>query len=96
LRLYVYPCREEAGKLTTAGTLPVAAHLRHLHQYLLENQSIQELRGFDEHCLPISSKEVLAKIRSGDDTWENMVPPQVAQMIKERHLFGFREPVHHG
>ena len=96
LRLYVYPCREDAGKLTTAASLPLAAHLRHLHQYLLENQSIQDLRGFDENCLPIYSKEVLAKIRGGDDTWESMVPPQVSQMIKERHLFGFQEPVPHG
>ena len=97
LRLYVYPCREKAGgPLITATTLQVAAHLRHLQQYLLDNQSIQELRGFDEHCLPISSKDVLAKIRAGDDTWQSMVPPQVSQLIKQRHLFGFREPVHHG
>jgi hypothetical protein len=97
LRLYVYPSKDPAsGELTTATTLQVAPHLRHLHQYLLENRSIQQLHGFDAHCLPILSKDVLAKIRSGNDTWETMVPPQVAQMIKERHLFGFREPVHHG
>jgi hypothetical protein len=97
LRLYIYPSKDPvSGKLTTAASLQVAAHLRHLYQYLIENQSIQELRGFDEHCLPILSREVLAKIRGGDDSWETMVPAQVAQMIKERHLFGFREPVHHG
>lgn len=91
LRLYVYPSRDPAtGALMTASTLPVAPHLRHLHQYLLDNQSIQELRGFDEHCLPIFSRDVLAKIRSGDPTWETMVPPQVARLIKERHLFGIR------
>jgi len=97
LRLYIYPSKDHvSGRLITAAGLQVAPHLRHLYQYLLENQSIQELRGFDEHCLPISSKAVLAKIRGGDDHWETMVPAQVAEMIKERHLFGFREPVHHG
>ena len=95
LRLYVYPCREKpSGPLITATTLQVAPHLRHLHQYLIDNQCIQELRGFDEHCLPILSRDVLAKIRTGDEAWEAMVPPQVAVLIKERHLFGFREPVH--
>ena len=44
-------------------------------------------RDFDERCLPIFSRDVLAKIRSGDPTWEGMVPPVVAQMIKERQLF---------
>ena len=97
LRLYVYPTRDIVnGEVITATRLQVAPHLRHLHHYLLENQCIQELRGFDEQCLPIFSRDVLEKIRGGDDTWEAMVPAQVARMIKERHLFGFREPAHHG
>lgn len=90
LRLYVYPSRGDSGGLVTARTLPVAPHLRHLHQYLLDNQSIQELQGFDEKCLPIFSRDVLAKLRSGDSTWETMVPPQVAKLIKDRQLFGVR------
>jgi len=61
----------------------------------LDNQSIQELRGFDEKCLPIFSRDVLARIRSGDASWETLVPPQVARLIKERHLFGIAEPPHH-
>jgi hypothetical protein len=32
---------------------------------------------------------VLAKIRAGDPAWETMVPPTVAQMIKERKLFNY-------
>ena len=40
-------------------------------------------------CLPIYSRDVLAKIRKGDSSWENMVPPQVAGLIKQRKLFGF-------
>jgi hypothetical protein len=96
LRLYVYPCREHpSAHLTTAATVAVAPHLRHLHQYLLQNLSIQELHNFDEHCLPISSKDVLAKIRAADPTWETMVPPQVAHLIKQRHLFGFRDMMQH-
>jgi len=33
---------------------------------------------------------VLAKIRAGDPAWEIMVPPQVAHIIKQRTLFGYR------
>jgi hypothetical protein len=57
---------------------------------MIENHHIQGLRGFNEKWLSISSREVLARIRKGDDAWNEMVPPQVAGLIKERRLFGFQ------
>ncbi len=90
LKLYVYPLREaKTGALITAGNLRVAPNLRHLYAYLVENRLIESLRDFDETCLPIFSRDVLAKIRAGDPAWEAMVPPAVAQMIKERRLFNY-------
>jgi hypothetical protein len=32
------------------------------------------MRDFNEACLPIFSKDVLAKIQCGDSTWAAMVP----------------------
>jgi len=88
LKLYVYPCRDTAtGSLITAGNLRVAPNLRHLYAYMLENLYIQGIRDFNEACLPIFSRDVLAKIRKADATWEQMVPPQVAALIKDRKLF---------
>ena len=90
LKLYAYPLREaKTGALITAGNLRVAPHLRHLYAYLIENRLIESLRDFDECCLPIFSRDVLASIRSGDPAWEVMVPPAVAQIIKERKLFNY-------
>lgn len=88
LKLYVYPFREpKSGAIISAANLQVAPNLRHLYAYLLENRLIESMCGFNENCLPIFSRDVLAKIRRGDSSWENMVPPQVAAMIKERKLF---------
>jgi len=90
LKLYVYPLQDQpTGSLVTAGNLRVESNLRHLFAYLTENHFIQGLRDFDERCLSIFSREVLAKIQSGDAGWEAMVPPQVASMIKERRLFNY-------
>lgn len=89
LKLYVYPLLEvKTGSLITSGNLRVAPNLRHLHAYLVENRFIEALRDYDERVLPIFSREVLAKLRSGDPSWDAMVPAQVAQMIRERNLFG--------
>jgi hypothetical protein len=30
-------------------------------------------------------------MRAGDPSWETMVPPEVAHMIKARGFFGYRE-----
>jgi len=91
LKVYAYPLRDPTtGAIITAGNLSVAPHLRHLHAYLVENHFIQGIRDYNEAYLPIFSRDVLAKMRGADASWENMVPRQVAVMIKERGMFGFR------
>jgi hypothetical protein len=36
---------------------------------------------------------VLAKLQAGDVRWEQMVPPEVARIIKKREFFGYRRPI---
>jgi hypothetical protein len=92
LKFYVYPQQDTAtAALISGSNLRVAPHLRHLHAYLVENRMIESLRDYDERCLPIFSRQVLTKLQSGDATWEQEVPPQVARIIKERGLLGCHE-----
>jgi hypothetical protein len=92
LRLYVYPWLDpKSGALITATNLRVASNLAHLHAYAVENRLIENLKDYDQTCLGVSSRDVLQKIRAGDGTWENLVPPQVAQIIRQRKLFGCKD-----
>jgi hypothetical protein len=93
LKVYVYPVAEPRG-LSTARGLEVAPHLRHLYAHLLENGYIEDLEGCQESHLRIFAREVLHRIRSGDPRWEKDVPAQVVEMIKQRRLFGVRDPDH--
>jgi len=63
----------------------------HLYSHLLENHFIQSIRDYNDACLPIFSRAVLAQIQQGDSAWEIMVPPQVAHIIKKRQLFGYQQ-----
>jgi hypothetical protein len=91
LKLYVYPLQEAAtGALITAGNLRVEPHLQHLYSYLLENRFIEALKDYNKVCLPIFSRDALAKIQSGNSAWEDMVPPEVARIVKERSLLGYQ------
>lgn len=91
LKLYVYPLRASPDRpLITAENFQVAPHLRDLYAYLLRNRYIESICGYAEQCLPIFSRDVLAKLRAGDAGWEKMVPPPVARMIRQRKLLGYR------
>jgi hypothetical protein len=61
-----------------------------LYSYLVGTGSIRALERFTKEYLRINSREALRKIQAGDPSWEAMVPAEVARVIKERHLFGYR------
>lgn len=88
LRIYVYPMRDEAGIIRTSDNLEMQAEMRSLYRHLVERGKIRQLEGFDEGVLHIFSREVLQRIKNGDDSWEEMVPSEIAEIIKRRRLFG--------
>lgn len=93
-RLYVYPSFDfKSGQTLTAENFPVAPHLKHLYRHLLENRFIQGIEKYNAKLLPIRSRDVLSKIQSGDGAWEQLVPPQIVEIIKRNVLFGHRESV---
>ncbi len=91
LKLYVYPMIEdETGRLVTATKIDVAPNLRSLFHYLIDNEFIQEVAEYNPAYLRIHPPEVLAKLQSGEPSWETMVPPEVVEIIKAREFFGYR------
>jgi len=94
LKLYVYPMIDEAtGRIVTATQVKVAPNLRSLFQYLIDNEYVQEITTYNSEYLRIHPPEVLAKLQSEDSRWEQMVPPEVAHIIKKREFFGYRRPI---
>jgi hypothetical protein len=94
LRVYAYPLKERgSAELVSATNLQVAPHLRHLYAYLLETGFIQDLYTVDGCYQPYSTRQVLGRITAGDPAWESMVPAPVAQIIRERGLFGASAPI---
>jgi hypothetical protein len=91
VKLFIYPTREtDAGELTTSDRLDVKPELSHLYRHLVENGYIASIREFDPGELHVTPGAVLAGIQSGDPSWEKLVPPQAAAVIKQKGLFGYR------
>jgi hypothetical protein len=90
-RLYVYPHLDLAtGHRLTVESFPIPPHLKHLYAYLRESRFIQDIPNFNAELLPIRSLDVLGRIHSGDASWEHLVPPPIAEIIKRDGLFGYR------
>jgi len=91
-RLYVYPSLNlETGHITTAENFSIAPHLRHLYAHLRENRWIQDIENYNPDFFPIRSRDVLARLQSGDSVWENLVPAPIVNVIKAERLFGYRQ-----
>jgi hypothetical protein len=85
----VYPLLDRAtGRLTTADSVELPHDLRSLHRHLVERGRIKPLCNYDERVLHIFSREVLRLIKVHDSSWEEMVPPEIAGVIKRRRFFG--------
>ena len=48
-----------------------------------------QVDNFNPKYLSIFSRDVLKRIASGDESWDEMVPPQVAKIIPQRGFFGY-------
>jgi hypothetical protein len=85
------PQNLEAHELVTADNIQMFPHLRHLYAHLRDNHYITPIRQHNRQVLQMFPRDILRRIQSGKGGWEEMVPSEVADLVKERKLFGYRE-----
>ncbi|MEM7391043.1 MAG: TonB-dependent receptor [Verrucomicrobiota bacterium] len=92
-RLYIYPYRDpETGILHRTDNFEIGPDQQELYDYLSSHGLIRQLERFDEDILHIFSRNVLMQIREGKEGWKDMVPPDIANAIVDRRLFGYVDP----
>ncbi len=90
LRIYAHPVLDPpTGAIVSADDLRVAANLQHLYRHLLENGHIRPVRDYNPEYLSVYARQVLRRMRDGDPTWIDEVPPGVALLICRNHLLGY-------
>lgn len=82
-RLFVYPeTHPGGGEKTSVDSLLVNDNLKHLYQYLRQNQFLVGIAcGLPEDQVVRSSWEVRELIRRGDPHWQDLVPKEVVQSL---------------
>jgi len=88
VKIYVYPTLDPAtGRVETWDSVRLPAPWQHLYDLLTALGHVVPLRTADESYLSIRTPDVLARIQNDDPSWESMVPPKVAEIIKAERLF---------
>lgn len=93
--LYIYPLqRTPQDELQTCHNFEVSPPLAGLWAYLRTNHKLEDLTPSDPTILSIFSDKVLEMIQADTPGWEQMVPHQVAEAIKTKHLFHYGSGPH--
>ena len=91
IKMFVYPAINiKTNKLYNIDNFEIPDHLRGLLDYMKKTDKLESIPDFDESLLGIISDDVLAKIKTGEPTWENDVPEEVMKAIKFFELFGYQ------
>ena len=81
-------------RLQTRPHAPPSDIVAHVH--LVDESALHQKEAlgilYDERYLFIQTPDARRRIESGDPSWEAMVPPSVAEMIRSKKLFGYRVP----
>lgn len=92
MTVYLYPYKHpESHELLTSNNLKVQDNLKELYKYFKLNQRIVDIKNYNPDFSEIYSREILIKIANHESGWEKQVPEGVADMIKERGMFGYKE-----
>ena len=92
MRVYLYPYKDpETHELLTSNNLKVGDNLKELYKYFKLNQRIVDIKNYNPDYSEIYSREILNKIANHEPGWESQVPFGVAEIIKERGMFGYKE-----
>lgn len=92
LKVYLYPYKDqETGEVTHSENLKVHPRMKELYKFFKYNGKVVDIKDYNPEFLDIFSRQVLQMIANGKKGWEDMLPENTAQMIKDQDLFDYHE-----
>ncbi|MXN92425.1 TonB-dependent receptor [Flavobacterium sp. Sd200] len=89
LKVYLYPMKDEHGEVIDSQNLKVHPRMKELYKFFKFNGKVVNIPDVNPDYLDIFSREVLKMISKGKPGWEKMLPPGIAEVIKQNYLFGY-------
>ncbi|MGK0325590.1 MAG: hypothetical protein ACJA2M_001469, partial [Polaribacter sp.] len=90
LKVYMYPYHDAASdEYINSKSLKVHPRMKELYKFFKNNGKLVDIDNFDKSILDIFSRTVLKMILNGEKGWEEMLPEGIADIIKQKRLFGY-------
>ncbi len=95
LKVYLYPWKDDkTSEVIDSNNLKVHPRMKELYKFFKYNGKVIDIKDADPEVLDIYSRKVLQMIADKQAGWEEMLPKNTADMIKEQELFGYRKIDH--
>ena len=92
LIVYLYPMKNaETGQVMTSNNIKVHPRMKELYKFFKYNGKVMDIIDYDPEIMHIFSRDVLKKIQSGEEGWEEMLPEGISEIIKKKNLFASKE-----
>ena len=91
LKVFLYPMKLKNGTIVKTGNVQVADKMKNLYKFFKSNEILIDIDNYNEQLLDIYSAEVLNDIKNGNNGWENKLPSEVTDLIKNKKLFGYNQ-----
>jgi len=92
LKVYLYPMEEkETGNIINSNNLKLHPRMKEFYKFFKYNGKVVDIFDYEEKYLNIFSRDILQKIKDGEEGWEEGLPTGIAEMIKEQHMFGYKD-----
>ncbi|MHC5309937.1 TonB-dependent receptor [Myroides sp. LJL116] len=91
MKIYLYPMKNDQGEIIDSTNLKVDLPVKELYKYFKKNQQIVDISNYEAQTLDVFSRDILKLLQENKPGWENKLPIGIAQMIKEKQLFGYRK-----
>ncbi|MCB0414223.1 MAG: hypothetical protein KDD50_07810 [Bdellovibrionales bacterium] len=89
-QLLVFPYKTDKICMTAKSFFPPNT-LTPIYQFLTSNEYIVDISGCDHVDTSLHSEDVRMLLSQNNQKWEELVPKKIAQLIKEKNLFGYKK-----
>jgi len=89
LKVFLYPMLDENEKIINSENLKVHPRMKELFKFFKFNGKVVDIENYNLENLKIFSRDVLKKIQTNEENWEDTLPKGVSEMIKAQGLFGY-------
>ncbi|MCG1036313.1 TonB-dependent receptor [Polaribacter sargassicola] len=90
LKVYMYPYHDtNSDEYISVESLKVHPRMKELYKFFKNNGKLINIDDFEKANLDIFSRTVLKMILHGEAGWEEMLPEGIAEIIKQKRLFGY-------